>query len=64
MAKYMLNGLIINGYAKTKSEAIQQAIIHLGTELQLGQKQEDEWKKYAARKALEEWDDADKLFKF
>ncbi len=67
MSENALNRLVEIGYAKTKSEAIRQAIIHLGTELQLiGQKQnqEDEWRKYALKKALEDWDDADKLFKF
>ena len=67
MCENALNKLVEIGYAKTKAEAIRQAIIHLGMELQLiGQKQnkEDEWNKYALKKALEDWDDADKLFKF
>ena len=64
----ILNELVNAGYAKTKTEAIRQAIIHLGQELDLMPKRnvelEDEWKKYAAKKALEDWDDAHKLFKF
>ncbi len=67
MSEAALDKLVEIGYAKTKSEAIRQAIIHLGMELQLiGKKQivEDEWHKYALKKALEDWDNAEKLFRF
>ncbi len=67
VAEVMLNKLVKMGYAKTKSEAIRQAVIHLATEIEsTSNYEEDVWKKYALKKALEDedWTDADKLFKF
>lgn len=66
VAEAMLNKLVKMGYAKTKSEAVRQAVIHLATEIESAPLyKEDEWKKYALKKALEDedWVDADKLFK-
>lgn len=69
VAEAMLNKLVKLGYAKTKSEAIRQAVIHLGSAIRPIDKeaQEDkEWRDLAAKHALEDgdWVDADKLFKF
>lgn len=66
VAEAMLNKLVKMGYAKTKSEAIRQAVIHLGKETSgFGMDQEDaDWRRLAYKRALEDWDDADKLFKF
>ncbi len=67
VAEVMLNNLVSKGYAKTKSEAIRQAVIHFGKEVQVSgeETQEDaDWRRLAAKRALEDWDDAHKLFKF
>lgn len=67
VAEVMLNKLVKMGYAKTKSEAVRQAVIHLGKEVQVSSEeaQEDaDWRRLAAKRALEDWDDAHKLFKF
>ena len=67
VAEEMLNSLVSRGYAKTKSEAIRQAVIHLGQEIRGSSQEAMEdlaWRKLAAKRALEDWDDASKLFKF
>lgn len=69
VAEAMLDRLVKMGYAKTKSEAIRQAVIHLGKEVRGvdNELQEDKsWKMLAAKHALEDedWVDADQLFKF
>ncbi|MFH0714066.1 MAG: hypothetical protein V1722_00295 [Candidatus Micrarchaeota archaeon] len=68
VTEQVLNDLVLAGYAKTKTEAVRQAIIHLGQELNLlrskKRTEDEEWQEFAAREALGDWDDARKLFKF
>ena len=57
ITEVVLNELIERGYAKTKSEAIRYALLHVGEEMQLtGRKLHEKAEEYAYQEIKERFD--------